>query len=85
MVVIGCVGGSLEFILDGVEASLKFCEDANLWVIFVCVQCDLNGCKFCFHDCVNFVLARCIYVGGGVGGRVYYCCSYSGLTFFKEP
>jgi len=24
-----------------------------------------------------------IYVGGGGGGRVYYCCSYSGLTFFK--
>ena len=27
--------------------------------------------------------ASIIYVGGGVGGEVYYCCSYSKLTFFK--
>jgi hypothetical protein len=67
------VRGSLEFILDGVEATFSVCEDANPWVIFVCIQCHLDCCEFCSHDCVGFVLSGCIYVGGGVDGGVYYC------------
>ena len=70
--VVGSMRGSLEFIMDGVEASLCICEDANPWVIFVCVQYPLDGCELCSRDCVGFVLVGCIYAGGGVGGGVYY-------------
>ncbi len=57
----------------GLEACLGVHEDANPFIVFIFVECDLDGDQFCSHNGVCFVMARGVYISGGVRGGVDSC------------
>ena len=54
---------------DGVEACLRVSEYANPFIVFLYVECDLDGDKFCSHNDVCFAMAQGVYIVGGGRGR----------------
>ncbi len=71
--------------LYGAEACLGVGDYANLFIVFIFVECDLDGDQFFSHNDVRYVMARGVYIGGGGRGEWITAAPSRGLPFLRDP